>query len=177
MGLGAGQIPLDTDFDEIEQASNQKPLIRLVANATQSIADNTATALTFATEDIDTDGFHSTSVNTSRVTPTVAGYYRFYGTVFMGGRTDYSTISVVIRKNGSTNMAPAGRVGGGASFSGAAASAQVCSVPCDVLVDMNGTTDYIELVVTQDNVANVSVSTNQSSQFSSTLQGHKERDL
>ena len=44
---------------------------------TQSISNNTLTALTFDLEDFDTDGFHSTTTNTSRITiPTgMTGYY------------------------------------------------------------------------------------------------------
>jgi hypothetical protein len=37
-------------------------------SGTQSIANNTATALTYSSESFDTDGFHSTSTNTSRIT-------------------------------------------------------------------------------------------------------------
>jgi hypothetical protein len=37
-------------------------------SATQSLSNNTDTAQTFDTEDIDTDAFHSTATNTSRIT-------------------------------------------------------------------------------------------------------------
>lgn len=40
----------------------------LTNSAAQSIANNTYTALTFNTESLDTDGFHSTSTNTNRIT-------------------------------------------------------------------------------------------------------------
>jgi len=49
----------------------------------QTITNNTYTALTWDTEDFDTDGFHSTSSNTSRITiPSgKGGYYLFTGQV------------------------------------------------------------------------------------------------
>ena len=55
----------------------------LVDSNQQTIATATNTALTWDTEDFDTDGFHSTSSNTSRITiPSgKGGYYLFTGTV------------------------------------------------------------------------------------------------
>jgi hypothetical protein len=56
----------------------------LVAGVTQSLANNTETAVTFtSTEVYDTDSFHSTSSNTSRITiPTgKGGYYLMYGNI------------------------------------------------------------------------------------------------
>lgn len=51
--------------------------------ASQSIANNTATAITFNDEDYDTDAFHSTSTNTSRFTVPAgkAGYYLLSATI------------------------------------------------------------------------------------------------
>lgn len=47
------------------------------SGSVQSLANNTATALTFNSENYDTDGYHSTSSNTSRITiPSgLGGYY------------------------------------------------------------------------------------------------------
>jgi hypothetical protein len=160
LSTGAGQIVLDTDFDVVEQASSQKPICRVVANATQSIPDNTATALTFLQEDIDTHGFHSTSANTSRITPTVAGIYRFYSNCIIGGRTDYASVETHIRINGSTNLAPSDRQGN-------EVNAVAFTVQAEAWVNMNGTTDYAEAIVTQDNTANVAQVTNQSVNLSS----------
>jgi hypothetical protein len=71
-------------------------------SANQSVANNTNTAITFDSESFDTDGFHSTSSNTSRVTIPAgkAGYYLITGTLSWaanatGGRWCY------LRKNGS----------------------------------------------------------------------------
>lgn len=47
----------------------------------QTLANNVWTAVTFGAEDIDTNGGHSTSSNTSRFTCTLAGTYLFVGGV------------------------------------------------------------------------------------------------
>ena len=48
---------------------------RIYNSANISIATGTSTALTFDTEVYDSDGFHSTSVNTGRFTIPYSGYY------------------------------------------------------------------------------------------------------
>ena len=50
--------------------------VRAYKNATQSISDSTATAVTYAAESYDSDGFHDNSTNNSRFTvPTGKGGY------------------------------------------------------------------------------------------------------
>jgi hypothetical protein len=48
---------------------------RVSKSSSQSIPDNTATVLTFESESFDTDGYHSTSSNTDRLTVPADGYY------------------------------------------------------------------------------------------------------
>ena len=59
------------------------PGVQLGASTTQSIPNNTFTAVNFGVEGRDTDNFHSTSLNSERVTiPTgMGGYYLWTGTV------------------------------------------------------------------------------------------------
>lgn len=79
---------------------------RVTKTANQTIANNTATNLTFPTETYDTDAFHSTSVNTSRLTiPTgFAGYYAITANVgFDTNATGRRTAT--IKLNGSTAIA------------------------------------------------------------------------
>lgn len=75
--------------------------VLLTNSASQSISNNTTTAVTWATETFDTDGFHSTSSNTSRITIPAgkAGYYHVGAQLEVdnstsGGKTMY------IYKNG-----------------------------------------------------------------------------
>jgi hypothetical protein len=68
----------------------------------QAIENNTVTVITWNSENFDTDGFHSTSTNTGRITiPSgKAGKYQFYGAFwfesFSGGNS-----SIQLLKNGS----------------------------------------------------------------------------
>ena len=54
--------------------------VKVTANADQSIANETATDVTWNTEEYDTDAFHSTSTNTNRLTVPSgkAGYYKIF---------------------------------------------------------------------------------------------------
>jgi hypothetical protein len=63
---------------------------RLFGTSAQSIPNNTNTAVTFNSETYDTDAFHSTATNTSRITIPAGkgGYYLFSaGTRWPGGST------------------------------------------------------------------------------------------
>lgn len=156
------------------------PIGRLVAQAAQTLADNTQVALTFGTssEVYDTHNFHSESTNNSRVTPTVAGYYRVYGTVFMTSLANGTTLDLNVRTNGANNLAPGPRLGGAAGHSvagGAFSTAQAWSISVTALVSMNGSTDYFELMARQNSDA--SDDTNASSQFSSVLEWEFIRPL
>lgn len=55
------------------------PILEITQTVAQAIANNTATALTFTTEVIDSSGMHSTVSNTSRATAVYPGYYKFWG--------------------------------------------------------------------------------------------------
>jgi hypothetical protein len=74
----------------------------LVAGVTQTLSNATDTAVTFSsTEVYDTDAFHSTSSNTSRITiPTgKGGYYLMYGNIPWQNGSPNTRI-VRLRKNG-----------------------------------------------------------------------------
>lgn len=138
-----------------------KPIGRLVAQSTQSLADNTNVPINFGSGSTvyDTNGFHSESVNISRITPTIAGYYRFYGVGFFGIETSPVSASVAWRLNATTYQAGAYRSPGfGVAYSG---TAQV-----DLL--MNGSTDYVELMMLQDSSG--AITTNVSLQFTSMVE-------
>lgn len=53
------------------------PPVCVVSASGQSVSNNTLTAMSAPTETRDTDGMHSTSVNTSRITINTAGTYHF----------------------------------------------------------------------------------------------------
>jgi hypothetical protein len=70
-------------------------------SATQSISNNTFTAITFTSEDFDTDAFHDNSTNNTRLTiPTgKGGYYLISGLVGFDNNTSGAR-GVTLQKNG-----------------------------------------------------------------------------
>jgi hypothetical protein len=161
----AGEPVFISDIDRVIDASSERPIVRCLATGTQSIPDVTLTAVQFGAEDWDLPGgMHDPVTNNTRITPIVAGYYRFHGTLYMGPRTDYANVDVSFRKNGATSVPPADR----RSFSTAATQVSMAlSVQCTAQIFCNGTTDYVEMMAFQDNAANVAMTTNQSARFSS----------
>lgn len=144
-----------------EDPEINRPSVSLVQISGQSIANTTNTAITFTGEIVDTHGWHSTSVNTTRVTPTVAGYYLCIGQVAWTANTTGDR-SCKFRKNGSAlDGAP---YGSAAALNGAAFLHGTVSAMA--VIQCNGATDYIELWATQNSggaLSTVYVSTDVSS--------------
>lgn len=100
----------------------------------------TPQALTFNSEQYDSNGMHSTVSNTSRITIQKDGYYNFYGhAAWAGNATGYRELKVV--KNGTTDIWIVRQDGQGAST----VVHQGIAVP-----PFSSTTgDYYELYATQ----------------------------
>jgi hypothetical protein len=79
---------------------------RLYNSASLTLANNTNTEVTFNSELYDTDGFHSTSTNTARITVPAgkAGYYYVYANVEYGNSATGGR-ETQIRKNGAVTDA------------------------------------------------------------------------
>jgi hypothetical protein len=77
--------------------------VRLVNSGSQLIANSTTTAVTWDTERIDTNAFHSTSSNTSRITiPSgLGGYYDVFGS-FIIKKGAATSVEIFLYKNGSS---------------------------------------------------------------------------
>ena len=92
-------------FDVVQTASTSTYVgcALNISTSTQSIATNTGTSILFDTEVIDTDGFHSPSVNTDRITiPSgKAGKYLVTAAITMAANSTGARV-VNIAKNGST---------------------------------------------------------------------------
>jgi hypothetical protein len=127
------------DINDILTASLAKPLVRLVQTSAQSLTNSTLTALTFgaSSEDVDTHGFHDTGTNTSRVTPTIAGWYRISVTVVFPTTAAVSIIRAAAGKNG-TAVAPL------TSNKPVAATSTAVTASATALQQANGSTDYFE---------------------------------
>lgn len=165
---GAVAVTRDTDAVYVYNGSAWaqpkhffKPVGRIVASSTQALADNTQVAITFTgTDEIDTHAQHNPAVNPTRVTPNVAGIYKFYGVVFFNEQASPNVLDANIRLNGSTNLAGGSRLPGNATHA--------MGMPAQATIAMNGTTDYVELIGRQDSGG--ADTTHQSAQFVSMLE-------
>ncbi len=120
-----------------------RPLASIRQGVAQSIPNSTWTACTFDTEDIDRDNGHSTVSNTSRYTGATPGYvWTAYTAAFAlssaGGRAGR------IRLNGADSSQTAGT-----GVFHVPPSALVSVISGGGLQYLNGTSDYLELVVLQ----------------------------
>lgn len=133
----AGAPVSSSDGTTVEDYTIRKPLVRLIQQAAQSIA-TTNTAITFGagSEDIDTHGFHDEVTNNTRVTPTIAGYYRCTG-VYLSSATTAPALRATIGKNG-------GVVQPAFPIYHAVASSAIKGAATQAIVACNGSTDYIE---------------------------------
>lgn len=124
--------------DVLNWTMTSSPLFDAVQTAAQSLADGTWVPVTFSGETIDRDSGHSTAANTSRYTAQTPGWYRVIGT----GAVNIGTgrMHVAIAKNGTKVPSGSGALG---NALGVAAS------PTEAVVYLNGTTDYVELMVAQ----------------------------
>jgi hypothetical protein len=161
---------LAEDIDTDVQGIIEFPMGRLVQTVAQTgVASGATQAVTFSTEDLDTHNFHSTSSNTNRVTPTVAGWYRFHGSISLAGATDYTILQAVLRKN-STALAPAYR------STGASAASQTLVFGTTALIDCNGSGDFVDLCFIVSKTAGT-ISTVISTQFACVLEWEYKQPL
>lgn len=155
---------VDTDVNAI-LAKLSRLGIRLVQQTGQSLGNGSPTPLTYGSSSEifhfnNGTSWHSTSSNTSRVTPDVAGWYTCVGHLAMAnGATAYTQLVSSIAKNG-TRDDPQAVTRPDSGTSGSSASVTV-DIYC------NGTTDYIEHLGTQ--ISSGSNSTNASANFRSTF--------
>ena len=128
------------------------PAFSAYSNSAQTISAATLTKIQFNTELFDTNSNYDTS--TYRFTPTVAGYYQVNTSVNFGtARTLYI---VSIYKNGSRG------VGGENIFTGSLSANS--SLNCQNILQMNGTTDYLEIFAYVDSGTNA-ISTGQNNTY------------
>lgn len=133
---------VDTDVESIAVRTVEKPLCIVRKSTVTNVANNGA-VLTWDTEDTDPNGLHSTSSNTSRITPNVAGWYRITATVHWAANAT-GRRAVAINKNGAT--AGYGQISPGSS-------AGTTSTTVTRTVQANGSTDYFEVFAYQDSGA------------------------
>ena len=110
--LSSGATVYAVDWNDLVDGVNRvnsgstsigRPAVMASDTSTSSLTTGTWTLLTFASEEFDTQGSHSTSTNTSRLTvPTgESGLYQLHGMVTLNYSTSGKTVSLQIRKNAS----------------------------------------------------------------------------
>jgi hypothetical protein len=119
--------------------------------STPSIANDTFTAVTMGAELFDTDAFHSTSTNTSRITiPTgLGGYYWVYGAVRYGSNAAVARRQVAIYKNGA-------QLADGYSINSILGGNVNLTPYTGVIVNL-AANDYVELFTYQDSGGSLSL--------------------
>ncbi len=104
--LEAADVSLDARLDAAEAQlatlPSIRPRCRVSHSVNQTVGAGARVALAFDTEIYDTDGIHSTSVNTSRLTCVTAGLYTIKGhaTITMGAGG--GQVNLEIRLGGAT---------------------------------------------------------------------------
>jgi len=120
---------------------------RVVNSGTYTISTATDTLLTFDTETFDTNSYHSTVSNTSRLVAPTTGYYFFEAQVNWDyGATAPNNPILRVKKNGSIYQVAN-------SFGTANRSSVMQTIG---VVELNAT-DYIEIEVRQDSGGNVTI--------------------
>lgn len=110
----------------------------VVKNNAQSIDHDTSTKVSFNSEGFDTGGMFDSSTN-FRFTPTIAGYYYFYGQVLFENLGPDIPMIAQIYKNG------AAYVNAYAYTPSSGAASTLGTAFTGAMVQMNGSTDYVEL--------------------------------
>jgi hypothetical protein len=141
-----GNILTAADLNAVTKPWNA--LCQLRQSATQSITNNSVTVVLFDTEDLDPLGWHSTSSNTERVTPTIAGWYRMTVNLSWGNDGDYIRHLCTFLKNG-VGLSPNIYAENGTIAIAGTPSFMLPSV----LIQLNGSTDYFSLSVYQQNTS------------------------
>jgi hypothetical protein len=140
LGVGTNNTVLTADSAEATglkwaaPASASGPTFRARVGTQQSFSQNTVTKIQFGTEVWDTDSCYDPTTN-YRFTPNKAGYYFVNTSVYLQ-QNDLQDCQIFIYKNGASNSY--------AYYGDNDANAN-CQVTA--LVDLNGTTDYIEAYI------------------------------
>ena len=130
-----------------QQVAAKAPSFRAYMNAGQTFTTSTVTVGAFNTEVWDSNSNYDTS--TYRFTPTVAGYYHFTVQIFCG--VSSGRVMVGFRKNGSSDTETfhiGSNLSGGVDYQS------------DALIQLNGSSDYVEAVFYQEQGSNVTCNNN-----------------
>ena len=138
----AGEVMTAANMDAY---SNNSYFAQMRQTVTQTLSDGVFAAITFTTEDADTDGGHDTGSNTSRYTCQTAGWWELTGGVaFVASATNQRLLQW--KKNGTAINGSGVRINGAAN--GNAMAARTIMVNLSV-------GDYVELFAHQNTGGNL----------------------
>ena len=135
---GAGAIDLSSATITLNDVMKNTPAFEAYLGSPQSISDDVITKVQFNTELFDTDGCYDNTTN-YRFTPTTAGKYFVYSQVRFDTDTN-SDLQYGLCQIAKKNIALKQSLIDLRSNYGRQAS-----IICQSIIDMNGTTDYLEL--------------------------------
>ena len=129
---GAGNITINNT------ALKMTPAFEAHSDGSQAVSDGVNTKVEFEIEVYDTDSMYD-NVTNYRFTPTVAGKYFVYAGVsgFAGGSADLISSDVLVYKNGSLYRQNYHNMTGNPGF--------LYGTPISLVMEMNGSTDYVEI--------------------------------
>tara|TARA_B100001063_G_scaffold240960_1_gene266991 strand:- start:26 stop:559 length:534 start_codon:yes stop_codon:yes gene_type:complete len=139
---GSGNITIGSGVTLLSNV----PAFEVWLSANQGISDNTATKVQFDEEVFDTDNCYDNSTN-YRFTPTVAGKYHVYSRVQMDSQagSNFQQGFLKIYKNGSAYSSLQMNMNANAP--------ENISLNTFSTVDMNGSSDYLEMFGTIDDTS------------------------
>ncbi len=132
-----------------------RPMFAATRSTNQtSVSHNTHTKVQFATEVFDTNSNYDNATN-YRFTPTVAGKYLVTAQVYLASNVDTGRLYTEIYKNGSVLYQGHGQ----------AANADLTIAHVSAIIDMNGSTDYLEIFAFQNSGSTQTIAGNDNLNF------------
>ena len=111
------------------------PMFKVTGADNVALTNNTYTKVTFNSEEFDVGGYYDSTTN-YRYTPQVAGKYLIYGRVYITyGSEATENMYIAIYKNGTAAQ----------QFARSDDNSQYGSIQISSLVEMNGSSDYVEI--------------------------------
>lgn len=139
---------IHADLNTVDNKPQAMPLVQVRQSVAQGILHGTLVPLLFDVEDFDPGGMHSTTVNTSRLTCALAGWYEVWGCVSWAANTAGRRI-VYVYVNGAATMCA---IVPPTSTGAMQMLAPVVVVPLNV-------GDYVELIAQHDAGSGVTINT------------------
>ena len=142
-----------------------KPMTQLEgqSNTNLTSGNNIAVPFSAGSEVYDDEGWHDTTTNNTRITPTIDGRYRVSGRGVLTANLNCTAVATLIQKNGATVAATGNHKPNGTN------NIALMAPFLETWLDMNGTTDYVELILNQTSAAAATQTTNNTASGRSTL--------